>query len=224
MLCCLGILWVVACTGDYVAEAHRQQALARSRCAGERVAGAIKNFVAIVPLYLLFPVCGPGYAFPALPGPLLAHPFLLHAAPNGVPSGHTSSALLILALLWPWKWARLFGFLFLGLTVFATLGSGQHYFFDLLCAVPYAAGVLYLTRSTLTQKAPVCAGILLRATRMAHLHLHRGAIPGRTSMVARCGCRRVSFAFPLRASAISAIYMAAAAIFLCVCLFRPASP
>jgi hypothetical protein len=29
------------------------------------------------------------------------------------------------------------------LTVLATLGSGEHYLFDLLCAVPYAIAVYY---------------------------------------------------------------------------------
>lgn len=104
----------------------------------------IVNMMAAVPLYLLFPVCGPAFAFarfPQLPGSVAAQPIAIHAAPNGVPSVHTSSALLILFFLWPWKWGRAFGFLFLALTVFATMGSGQHYCFDLLCAVPYAMAV-----------------------------------------------------------------------------------
>jgi hypothetical protein len=108
----------------------------------------VMNFVAIVPLYLLFPVCGPRYAFPGFPespGPLSPHPIPINAAPNGVPSGHTSSALLVLWLLWPWKWGRVFGFIFLALTVFATMGSGQHYCFDLLCAVPYAMAVYWVS-------------------------------------------------------------------------------
>jgi hypothetical protein len=35
------------------------------------------------------------------------------------------------------------GITFVALTVFATLGSGQHYFFDLVVAVPYA-GFIYM--------------------------------------------------------------------------------
>lgn len=107
----------------------------------------VLNFVAIVPFYLLMPVCGPAFAFPKFPespGAVFPHPIPINAAPNGVPSGHTSSALLVLYFLWPWKWGRAFGFVFLALTVFATLGSGQHYFFDLLCAVPYAATICWL--------------------------------------------------------------------------------
>lgn len=103
------------------------------------------NMMAAVPLYLLFPVCGPAFAFPRFPqspGQVDVHPIPILAAPNGVPSVHTSSALLILYFLWPWKWGRVFGVFFLALTVLATMGSGQHYFFDLLCAVPYAFAVV----------------------------------------------------------------------------------
>jgi hypothetical protein len=109
----------------------------------------VVNMLAAVPLYLLFPVCGPAFAFtnfPKRPGTLIAHPLAISAAPNGVPSVHTSSALLILWFVWPWKWARGPACAFLLLTMFATMGSGQHYFFDLLCAVPYAMAVYWVTR------------------------------------------------------------------------------
>jgi hypothetical protein len=43
-----------------------------------------------------------------------------------------------------WTWGRVFGIAFLALTALATMGSGQHYFFDLLCAVPYASAIAYL--------------------------------------------------------------------------------
>jgi hypothetical protein len=107
---------------------------------------ALNLFLAL-PIYLLIPVCGPNYAFrgfPALPGPIAAHPVTISAAPNGIPSVHTSTALLILWFLRHWPLGRAFGAVFLALTVLATLGSGEHYFFDLLCAVPYAAGVCWL--------------------------------------------------------------------------------
>jgi membrane-associated phospholipid phosphatase len=107
------------------------------------------NFLAILPLYLLCPVCGPRFAFPAfpsVPADVIVRSIPISAAPNGVPSGHTSGALLIFWLLRRWMWGRVIGTLFLALTIFATLGSGQHYFFDLLCAVPYAAGVYWIAR------------------------------------------------------------------------------
>lgn len=106
------------------------------------------NLFVAVPIYLLFPVCGPAFAFPTFPASPQAH-LILHmvsisAAPNGVPSVHASSALLILWFLWPWTWGRAIGGIYLGLMILATLGSGQHYLFDLLCAVPYTALVLWL--------------------------------------------------------------------------------
>jgi hypothetical protein len=102
---------------------------------------------AAVPIYLLCPVCGPAFAFPAfpvLPAIVVAHPIAIAAAPNGVPSVHTAAAILVLLFLWPWRWGRALGGAYLALIVLATLGSGQHYLFDLLMAVPYVCGVLWL--------------------------------------------------------------------------------
>lgn len=105
------------------------------------------NFFAIVPLYVLVPVCGPKYAFGAafpfqVPSHVLAHPVLIPgAAPNGVPSGHVSAALLMLFFLWRWPVGRVLGGLFAALTILATLGTGEHYLLDLILAVPYAAAV-----------------------------------------------------------------------------------
>lgn len=114
------------------------------------------NLFLALPLYLLFPVCGPQFAFPTFPHVpvgIEAARIAINAAPNGVPSVHTSTALLILWFLRR-SWAgRITGLIFLALTVFATLGSGQHYVFDLLCALPYAAGVLYLCGEL--QAAPI---------------------------------------------------------------------
>ena len=106
------------------------------------------NLIAAVPLYLIYPVCGPQMAFAEFPEqptfPPAPHLLGIASAPNGVPSVHMSSALLILWLLRRWTWGRLAGGVFAALTVLATLGSGQHYFFDLLCAIPYAAAVYWI--------------------------------------------------------------------------------
>jgi hypothetical protein len=125
------------------------------------------NAFLAVPLYLLFPVCGPAFAFPSFPAlPLTSvvpHLIALAAAPNGVPSVHTSTALLILFFLRRWRLGSIAGGVFLALTVLATLGSGQHYFFDLICAVPYAALILYSSRFALGRKSlissPPCPGV-----------------------------------------------------------------
>lgn len=61
------------------------------------------NLFAAVPIYLLIPVCGPIFAFPhfpVLPPPhLVPHLLAIAAAPNGIPSVHTSTALLDLWFL-----------------------------------------------------------------------------------------------------------------------------
>ena len=107
------------------------------------------NLAAAVPIYLLIPVSGPAFAFPSFPAAHLAaapHAIHLAAVPNGIPSVHTSTALLVLWFLWRWPLGRLVGVAYLGLTICGTLGSGQHYVFDLLCALPYTMAVLRISR------------------------------------------------------------------------------
>ena len=93
-----------------------------------------------VPIYFAIPVCGPIYAFPDFPrdpGPVVSHPIVLAAVPNGVPSIHMTLALLCALLLWPWKWGRVVGVVFVALTLVTILGNGQHYLFDVFAAIPY---------------------------------------------------------------------------------------
>ena len=105
------------------------------------------NLFAALPIYLLFPVCGPAFAFPSFPAlppaGLVPHLLAISAAPNGIPSVHMSSALLVLWFLRRWNWGRALGGVYAALIVLATLGSGQHYLFDLFCAVPYTAAVVW---------------------------------------------------------------------------------
>lgn len=109
----------------------------------------------IAPLfYLVLPVCGPQFAFPQFPrspGHITPHPVLLTAAPNGVPSVHFSTALLILWFARRWWLGRILGVIYLVLIFFATLASGQHYLFDLLVAIPYAATMIAVTRPRRTE-------------------------------------------------------------------------
>ena len=108
------------------------------------------NLIAAVPLYMLLPACGPKYVFEGYPWiqpvHLVPHPILSMAPPNCVPSVHTSSALLILWFLAPWKWGRIFGSVYLVLMIVATLGLGEHYLFDLVCAVPYSVAVCWIAQ------------------------------------------------------------------------------
>jgi hypothetical protein len=111
-----------------------------------RVVFAFVLNVLFAPLfYLAFPVCGPQFAFPHFPsaaGFVVAHAIPLVAAPNGVPSIHFSTAILIWWFCRRWRWASVLSFCFLVGTLLATLASGQHYLLDLVVAVPYTALVL----------------------------------------------------------------------------------
>jgi len=106
------------------------------------------NFCLSIPFYGLIPVSGPRYAFrgfPQLPEQFTLSTITLKAAPNGMPSIHTSTALLVVWFTWRWKWwGRTAGLAFLALTIIATLGTGEHYLIDLIAAVPYTALILRL--------------------------------------------------------------------------------
>ena len=102
-------------------------------------------------LYNVAPATGPIYAFPAsFPWQTLPYHFLPkllleripvpgNAPRNAIPSLHMAWVLL---LFWNTKALsrslRLFLAIYVGLTVLATLGTGEHYFVDLLTAVPFA--------------------------------------------------------------------------------------
>jgi hypothetical protein len=112
----------------------------------ERVlAGFALNFGAGYCLYLLLPACGPMYAFPGFPrvvppiGELQV--LAIRANPNCMPSIHASTALLALWFCWRWPIVRAAALLNLGLTLLATLATGEHYLIDLVVAVPYTAFV-----------------------------------------------------------------------------------
>jgi hypothetical protein len=99
--------------------------------------------------YNLLPACGPfylvGVMFPRTPpsvqqaAVLLSQVGLFPGARNAFPSLHMAWALLA---WWYSKglssWARSFFFMFVALTVLATLGLGEHYFIDLVAAFPFA--------------------------------------------------------------------------------------
>ena len=100
-----------------------------------------------VPIYMLIPVCGPRYAFAgfpfAMPQHLVPHSILIQAPPNGIPSVHMATALLIVWFSRHWKIGSVLAILFLILTMLATLGSGEHYLVDLIVAIPYTAFVIW---------------------------------------------------------------------------------
>ena len=108
------------------------------------------NLAMSVPFYLLCPVAGPLYAFPGFPalpaGAVVPHPILLHAPPNGMPSIHFSSALLILWYARKLPLGRWLGGAYLLLIAAATMAGGEHYFLDLVMALPYAVMVYCMGR------------------------------------------------------------------------------
>jgi PAP2 superfamily len=117
--------------------------------AREVMAAVLVNFLLAPLFYAAFPVSGPRFAFasfPAMPGVVIPHVLHFHAAPNGVPSVHCSTALLVWWYSRRWRVGSFAAGAHLALVIVSTLASGQHYLFDLLVAVPYAAGAVLLGR------------------------------------------------------------------------------
>lgn len=99
--------------------------------------------------YNLLPACGPIYLFPVqfardlMAAPrvreLVLQPIAVTGARNAFPSLHMAWALLA----WWYSeglahWTKVLLGMFLAGTVLATLGLGEHYFIDLVAAVPFA--------------------------------------------------------------------------------------
>ena len=99
--------------------------------------------------YNVLPACGPvhlfGAAFPMHPlstaqaMSLDIVPVLITGARNAIPSLHMTWVLLV---WWNSKglarWVRTIAAVFVGFTVLATLGTGEHYFIDLVVALPFS--------------------------------------------------------------------------------------
>jgi len=120
---------------------------------GEKALLVMVTFLVTGPMgvlcYNLLPACGPvhllGAAFPwhplaaADPMRLNIAPVLMKGARNAIPSLHMAWVLLV----W-WnsrglaRWVRTIAAVFVALTVLATLGSGEHYFIDLVVALPFS--------------------------------------------------------------------------------------
>jgi hypothetical protein len=117
---------------------------------------AIPSFVAFlatgpvgVIFYNIFPALGPVHlfrqAFPWHPltveqaSKLFLEPVPIAGPPNAIPSLHMGWVLLV----WWYSrglslWERAIAFAFLFFTVLATMGTGEHYFVDLIVAFPFA--------------------------------------------------------------------------------------
>lgn len=100
------------------------------------------NFSAAFLVYAAIPVSGPWFAFssyPLIPPVVAPHVIHLNAPPNAIPSIHMATALLVCWYLRKRPITSILAGLFLILTIVVILASGQHYVFDLILAVPYAA-------------------------------------------------------------------------------------
>jgi hypothetical protein len=99
--------------------------------------------------YNLFPALGPVHLFEqgfpwhpltiAESARLLMEPVSIAGPPNAIPSLHMAWVLLV----WWYsrglaQWERLVALLFMFFTVLSTLGTGEHYFVDLVVAFPFA--------------------------------------------------------------------------------------
>ena len=99
-------------------------------------------------LYQICPAMGPVHVFPRdfpqiVPVDAQPHALALNVAPrNAMPSLHTAWAILIWwSLRFSSKWIRVAAAAFLGLTLIATLGFGEHYLIDLVVAVPFTLAI-----------------------------------------------------------------------------------
>ena len=104
--------------------------------------------VAAFLFYNLVPAVGPVHALAwDAPHTLLSNTTFDHIPRNCFPSMHFGWALLVAlnAKSWPW---RTFTWLFVLLTAMATTGSGEHYFVDLIAAVPLCLAVQILSERT----------------------------------------------------------------------------
>jgi hypothetical protein len=106
--------------------------------------------------YNMLPACGPvhlfGAAFPWSPlstadaMQLNIAPVIMEGARNAIPSLHMAWVLLV----W-WnsrglsRWVRIIAMSYVVLTVLATLGTGEHYFIDLVVAFPFSLAVQALS-------------------------------------------------------------------------------
>jgi|HubBroStandDraft_5_1064220.scaffolds.fasta_scaffold11059_2 hypothetical protein len=127
--------------------------------------------------YNLLPACGPiylfGARFPFEPfatqqiKEMVLHPVAISGVRNAFPSLHVAWALLA-----SWyaeglsNWTKVFGRIFLAGTVLACLGLGEHYFIDLIAAIPFAmmiqaACALQIPWLDRRRLMPFLAGLLL---------------------------------------------------------------
>jgi hypothetical protein len=160
----------------------------------EKAIPAMVAFLATGPIgvlfYNLFPALGPahlfGQGFPWHPlslaqaARIMVEPVAIAGPPNAIPSLHMAWVLLV----WWYSrglstWERAFALLFLFFTVLATLGTGEHYFIDLIVAFPFALLMMSVCAFSLrftdrSRMLAFCAGL---AGTLGWFALLRRALP-----------------------------------------------
>ena len=139
----------------------------RLRRFGPKAFSAMLAFLVTGPIgilfYFIFPACGPAHTahqfFPFHPlsigqmSRMVLEPIASTGVENAMPSLHMAWTLLA----WWYsrglsKWERSIAFAFLAFTVLATLGTGEHYFIDLIVAFPFALMIQALCAYELSWK------------------------------------------------------------------------
>ena len=94
-----------------------------------------------LPFYLLVPAAGPEYAFHDFPQPDASAVAAATFHPrNCMPSMHVAWALLLFMNAQNRAW-RILLLVYAALTSIATVAGGEHYFVDVIVAIPFAFGV-----------------------------------------------------------------------------------
>jgi hypothetical protein len=135
-------------------------------------------------LYLTFPATGPGYVagpeFPYFPlslsdvRGLVLHPVAMNwmIPRNAMPSLHVTWALLIWFNCKPLgRLARTLSFALLVTTLCDTLGTGEHYFIDLVVAFPFAVAIQALCTRSLPFRSSFRFGPVVGGTTVTLLWL-----------------------------------------------------
>jgi hypothetical protein len=127
-------------------------------------------------LYLLYPACGPIYAFGSVPALAAVdlRPMALDCKPNAMPSLHFAGALLMCWNLHSFGRLRVLAFFYCALTALATLGFREHYAIDLIVGAPYALLIQALATDS---RGRVRAGMVAAVLLLAWLILLRFAVP-----------------------------------------------
>lgn len=117
---------------------------------------AVIGAICAVPFYLLFPAVGPKYAFAGFPSesahalPVIGGMFIR----NCMPSMHCTWTFLLFLNLYDRRWRWVFA-IYAGLMCLATVASGEHYFIDVIAAVPFTFAMQWLAHGwPLTKNVP----------------------------------------------------------------------